>query len=306
MADTSPAPRFESLPLKTREAFDAWVRAPFDARGLELMQMPLRPDDVVVATFPKSGTTWTQQICHGLRSRGDMDFAEVTWVVPWIERGHLFGIDASAPQRFAPRVFKTHLEYANLNKGARYIHVIRDPKDVLVSFYRFLSQAVIDPGAIPIDDFAQVWLFADLLGERGGEAGPLGSNLYNYWRHLLDWWQARECAPVLCIAYENLQRDLPGHVERIAEFMGIDADEALLDLATRQATFEFMAAHRVQFSDRVPGTEIRFSKVVEGEVGAHRAHVGPELAERIDAAWRHYVTPVLGHASYEELVAELT
>jgi hypothetical protein len=297
--------RFEGLPAKTREAFDAWVRAPFDARGLALMQMPLRSSDVVVATFPKSGTTWTQQICHGLRSRGDMDFEEITFETPWIERGHLFGIDASAPQRFAPRVFKTHLEYTNLSRGARYIHVIRDPKDVLVSFYRFLSQAVIDPGAIPLDTFAEVWLFSDLLGERGGAGGPPGPNLYNYWRHLLDWWRARERAPVLCIAYENLQRDLRGHVERIAGFMEIDADEPLLELATRQSTFAFMAAHRMQFSDRVPGTEIRFSKVVDGEIGAHRAHITPELAARIDAAWSRYVTPVLGFSCYEDLVAEL-
>jgi hypothetical protein len=66
-----------------------------------------------------------------------------------------------------------------------------------------------------------------------------------------------------------------------------------------------MAAHRTQFSDRVPGTEIRFSKVVEGEVGAHRSHVGLGLAARIDAAWRHDVTPVLGHASYEALLTDL-
>ena len=302
---SDPPARLQHLPLRTREAFDTWVRAPFDERGLELMQMPLVPDDVVIATFPKSGTTWLQQICHGLRSRGDMDFPEITFAVPWIERGHLFGIDASAPQRFAPRVFKTHLEYANLAKGARYVHVIRDPKDVLVSYYRFLGQGVLDPAAIPIDVFAEIWLFADLLAEPGSADVPLCPHLYNYWRHLLDWWQARERAPVLTLAYENLQRDLQGHVARVAEFIGVDADAQLLDLVTHQATFAFMAEHRTQFSDRIPQTEIRFSKVVEGAVGSHRTHVDAALAKRIDDAWRHYVTPVLGVPSYEALVKSL-
>ena len=52
----------------------------------------------------------------------------------------------------------------------------------------------------------------------------------------------------------------------------------------------FAAAHRAQFSDRLPGTDIRLSKVVEGEIGAHRTHISSELAGRIDAAWRHYIT----------------
>jgi len=293
------------MPAQTPEALDAWFRRPFDARALELMQMPMRPTDAVVATFPKSGTTWTQQICHGLRSHGDMDFPEISWVCPWIENGHLFGVDASSPQRFEPRVFKTHLEYTNMNKGARYIHVVREPKDVLVSFYGFLSGTVFDPQAITLDVFAEVWLLADQLAERTDPNAPFGAHLSNYWRHLIDWWQARDAAPVLTLAYENIRDDLPGHVERIARFMGIDADAELLAIATRQATFEFMFEHRDHFADRIPGTPMRFDKVVNGKVGSHATRVSAELGERIDAAWIRYVTPVFGIGSYEEFRTQL-
>ncbi|MCX7063591.1 MAG: sulfotransferase domain-containing protein [Proteobacteria bacterium] len=304
MTDPTPA-RFEGLPCRTGEAFDTFIRQPFDARAMELMQMPMRPSDVVVATFPKTGTTWTQQICHGLRSRGDMNFDEVSRVAPWIERGHMFGIDATAPQQFEPRVFKTHLEYEHVNKGARYIHVIRDPKDVLVSFYGFMSSAIIDPNAISIDTFANVWLLSDHVGERSDPNAPFGPFLYNYWRHLLDWWAAREHAPVLTLAYEHMRADLRGHVARIAAFMGITADRALLDLATRQSTFEYMALHKDQFADHIPDTPMRFHKVVNGQVGSHRLRVSAALGARIDAAWQHYVTPVLGFENYEALVKSL-
>lgn len=42
-----------------------------------------RPSDVFITTYPKCGTTWVTQIIHGLRSKGDMDFMEITEVVPW-------------------------------------------------------------------------------------------------------------------------------------------------------------------------------------------------------------------------------
>ena len=44
-----------------------------------------RPTDVVIAPYGKCGTTWLQQIFHTLRTGGDMDFEDISGVVPWIE-----------------------------------------------------------------------------------------------------------------------------------------------------------------------------------------------------------------------------
>jgi hypothetical protein len=49
VTDPTPA-RFEGLPCRTSETYDAFIRQPFDARAMELMQMPVRPSDVVIAT----------------------------------------------------------------------------------------------------------------------------------------------------------------------------------------------------------------------------------------------------------------
>ena len=299
------ANRFADLPARDRESFAKIMRMPHEARALEMMRLPMTASDVIIATFPKAGTTWTQQICHGLRSNGDMSFKEVSWVVPWIERGHMFDIDTTIAQQCTPRVFKTHLEYAHVNKGARYLHIIRDPKDVLVSFYNFISAGLIDAQCVALDTVAEVWLLADQLAEGRDVDAGFSPHLYNYWRHLLDWWAARDQAPVLSLAYEHMRQDLAGHVARIANFMGVRADAATLERATQQASFEFMAAHKEQFSDQIPGTPITLQKVVQGRVGAHRGLIGEALEARIDAAWRHYITPVLGFESYDALLASM-
>ena len=46
---------------------------------------------------------------HGLRARGDMDFDDISRVVPWIELSHDLGLQLSAEQSAEPRAFKSHL-----------------------------------------------------------------------------------------------------------------------------------------------------------------------------------------------------
>lgn len=46
------------------------------------------PSDVIISPFGKYGTTWLQQVCHDLRTRGDMDFDDISRVVPWLETAH--------------------------------------------------------------------------------------------------------------------------------------------------------------------------------------------------------------------------
>ena len=38
-------------------------------------------NDVFITTFPKTGTTWVTMMLHSLRSRGDMNFEEITEVL---------------------------------------------------------------------------------------------------------------------------------------------------------------------------------------------------------------------------------
>ncbi len=61
---------------------------------------------------------------------------EISAAVPWIELAHDCGQDLEAPQAAWPRCFKTHCWYGHVPKGARYIVVVRQPADVVVSFFK--------------------------------------------------------------------------------------------------------------------------------------------------------------------------
>ncbi len=136
------------------------------------------PTDVIISPFGKCGTTWLQQIFHTLRTRGDMDFDDISEVVPWIETSPALGIDLNAPQRAEPRGFKSHMSRDEAPKGARYIVSIRDPRDALVSMYKFMEGWFLEPGAVTIDEFAR----------ENYMRGPQK----RYWHHLISWWEHRE------------------------------------------------------------------------------------------------------------------
>ena len=119
--------------------------------------------DVFISPYSKCGTTWMQQIVHGLRSGGSMDFGEITEVTPWLELAYDLGMDLDAPQVARPHVFKSHLTWHEIPKGGRYIVVFRDPIDAMVSLYRFLDGWFFERGAISLSDFADYYLGMDEL-----------------------------------------------------------------------------------------------------------------------------------------------
>lgn len=261
-----------------------------------------RPDDVLIATYPKCGTTWLQQIVHGLRTRGSMDFDEITAVVPWIELALDLGIDLNAPQVAPPRAFKTHLNWRDIPKGARYISAVRDPRDVLVSAYHFAEGWRFEPGAISIATFAREFYLARPKGRR-------------YWDYIASWWEQRNRGDILLLCFEEMKADLPSAVRDIVSFIGCALDEELLDIVVRQSSIEFMKTHNSQFDDHLvrrarnatrglpPGGES--SKVRAGRVGDHRRELPEEICAELDRIWKQEMEANFGLASYEAMRAQL-
>lgn len=258
------------------------------------------PTDVFISPYGKCGTTWMQQIVHGLRSGGDMDFREITEAVPWLELARDLGLDIHAPQKARPHAFKSHLDWDRIPKGGRYIVVFRDPGDALVSFYRFFEGWFFEPGGVEFAEFADFYLQSP--GRR------------SYWEHAASWWRQRDNPDVLLLAFEHMKADLPGCVARVAGFMGGYPAERVA-LATAQAEFGFMKANAGKFDDnlvkrmrnRACGLpdDGAASKVSTGETGAGARMMTPDLRRALDAKWDETLGREFGLADYGALLERL-
>ena len=252
-----------------------------------------RPTDVIITPYGKSGTTWTQQIFHTLRTRGDMDFDDISRVVPWIETAQVLNIDLNAEQRANPRGFKSHLDYDKVPKGTRYINVIRHPLDVVWSAFKFMEGWYLEPGCVSPDEFART---------RAAEA--------DYHKHFVSWWHHREDEDVLYLVYERMKQEPEASIRRIAAFCEIPLDDELLAITREHSSIGFMKQHRDRFDDAMmrkmseetvlpPGSDS--SKVREGQSGEHRW--SDEVVTLYDDLWQELVAPETGFDSYESLMA---
>lgn len=255
------------------------------------------PSDIFISPYAKCGTTWTQQIVHGLRSGGSMAFEEITEVVPWLELAYDMGTDPQTCQVAQPRVFKSHLRWDQIPKGGRYIVVLRDPVDAMVSLLRFLDGWFFESGSIPLDDFAEDYL------ERGEDG---------YWDHMASWWSARQREDVLLLCFEDMKDDLRAAVDQIADHMQQGYDAERRDLATWQASFDFMKAHAAQFDDRLvrrnrdPVMGLPPSRA-SGKVatGKTKAPVPDKIRAAFDLKWKDTLGKTFGLSSYDALRKEL-
>ncbi len=257
-----------------------------------------RPTDIVISPFGKCGTTWLQQTFHTLRTGGDMDFDDISRVVPWIETTRFVGLDLEAPQRAEPRGFKSHLSYDRIPKGARYVVAFRDPRDAVVSMFRFMEGWFLEPGAVTAE------AFADGRINDPDEAG-------GYWRHLISWWEQRDNPNVLLFSYEHMTERPEAHIRRLAAFCGIPLNDDLVALALERSSLPYMLQHKDRFDDLMmrqvsearcnlpPGSDA--AKVRKGGVGGYRGELPPRTIGAMDAKWTEVVTPATGFADYAAL-----
>ena len=281
--------------LKELEEIQGKLFSPEEfGKGLKLK---LRPDDVIISPFGKSGTTWLQQIVHTLRTRGDMDFDDISRVVPWIETSSALGIDLDAEQKSNPRAFKSHLDYETIPKGGKYIVSIRNPEDALNSMHKFMEGWFIEPGSISLEEFALKRFIAS----------------QSYWKHLASWWTHRNDTNVLMLCYEQMTVDPDALIRRVAEFIDVPLDDELLAITLEHSSFSYMLEHKDRFDDALmralsetkanlpKGSDS--SKVRKGKIGENSM---PEVVQaELDEKWRQLIKETLGFVNYAELVAEL-
>ena len=276
-----------------------------DDIGASIRAYQPRPSDIMISPAGKCGTTFLQQMFHQLRTRGDMEFDDISRVVPWIETAMSLGLDINAEQRAEPRGFKSHLSWDHVPKGAKYIVSLRDPKDAFVSGYRFMEGWYFEPGAISYEEF-----FEQRSQGRGRGL--------DQWAHLVSWWSQRDNPAVLLLSYEHMVTDRASAISRVARFCDIRLDDKLLALTLERTSREFMLEHKDRFDDAMmrqmseekgglpPGSDS--AKVRASGAGPRRAELPDSISQAFDEIWLSDVKPHTGfddYATLEQAVRQL-
>ena len=210
-----------------------------------------RDDDIVIVTWGKSGTTWTQQIV-GQLVLGAPEGISATNESPWLDC-RFSPLEETFEQLEAQthrRYIKTHLPVDSLpfSDRAKYIYVGRDVRDIAWSAYN--HQAAFTQGTL--DAFNELPgrdsppLIHPPCGVREyyhsfletGEAP--GFQLAPIWEHVQGWWDVKHLPNVLMVHFNNLKSDMAGEIRRIAGFLNIEIDDGLWPAILEHCSFEYM------------------------------------------------------------------
>jgi aryl sulfotransferase len=264
-----------------------------------------RDNDIVIATWAKAGTTWTQQIISQLIFDG-AEGLPVMDISPWLEARFIpleelmQGLAAQRHRRF----IKTHLPIDALvfSPEAKYIYLARDGRDTVWSLYNHHCSASDEfyemingtPGrvgpALPRPKADIVEYFRDWLS---GNGYPW----WEFWSHTQGWWDARDLPNVMLVHFNDLKSDMAGQIRRMAEFLEIEINEERWPAIVEHCTFDYMKRSADVLS---PILEVAFrgggkSFVNKGTNGRWRDVLGAEDIAGYESAARQNLSPECAH-----------
>ncbi|XP_029354267.1 sulfotransferase family 5A, member 1 [Echeneis naucrates] len=177
------------------------------------LKFPFRDTDILIASYPKSGTTWIQEMLSLILNKGDphLSLTVPNWArAPWLE--HYYCASVLEGSSTTPRIVTTHLPHHLLGSAltdskAKVIYVSRNPKDVLVSFYHFHKMANFLPESGTFPEFVNRFL-----------AGTL--HFGSWFDHFKGW--TSQMTPMhsrLHMTYEEMSLDLHGAIKKVSSFI---------------------------------------------------------------------------------------
>ena len=189
----------------------------------------LRPADVLVASYPRSGNLWLRFMLHELLL-GKVTWDRVRNFAPYVGR------HASAPVLLPRdgRLVKTHEPYWPVYRRA--INLVRDPRNSAISYYKFLlnnGKVFVPRGmddAVAFDRFIDAYI--------GGRLDAHGT-----WNgHVESWIDARDAgkADVLLLRYEDMRSDPVDGLSRVAQWLGLSVDRERVEGAVAATSLDAM------------------------------------------------------------------
>jgi hypothetical protein len=174
------------------------------ARGLTVF-----PDDTFLVSFPRSGNTWTRfLVCNLIDSNHPVSFAELESRIPEI----YFVPDRKLREFPRPRVIKSHECFDP--RYPKIIYIVRDPRDVLISYYEYQLKRRVLSDDCTLDEFLPKFMESAIEPKIGS------------WRdHVASWIGTRGGQKnFLLLRYEEMLENTQSEAAKIAAFLGLDSN----------------------------------------------------------------------------------
>ena len=273
-----------------------------------------RPDDIIVTTSYKAGTTFTQQILLHLLHGYEDPVPVLQDVSPWLDARFmpipleevLAGLEAQTERRF----IKSHLALDGLPyfEEVKYLVVARDPRDVFMSFsnhyenYTEMAYIGVNGGdrvgdpLPPFDpDVHQRWRDWMTRGwfEWESEGWPFWGNLH----HTQSYWDHRHLPNLCFLHYADMLAALDGTVRKIAAFIGHDANEDDIARVVRETTFANVKKKAIEADENEPEDQPRMfaggqsAFIFKGTNGRWKGVLSDDDLALWDAAKTRLLTP---------------
>ncbi|CAO2608061.1 Sulfotransferase 1C2 [Lemmus lemmus] len=253
----------------------------------QIQAFKAKPDDLLICTYPKSGTTWIQEIVDMIEQNGDVEKCQREAIEhrhPFIEWARppppLAGVE-KANEMPSPRILKTHLSTQLLppsfwTSNCKFLYVARNAKDCMVSYYHFyrMNQVLPDPGTW--DEYFETFISGKV-------------NWGSWFDHVRGWWEIRDRYQILFLFYEDMKRDPKREIQKVMRFMGKNLDDEVLDKIVQETSFERMKENPMTNRSTVPKYLLDQSIspfMRKGTVGDWKNHFTVAQNEKFDEIYR--------------------
>ncbi|KAM5126385.1 amine sulfotransferase-like, partial [Mantella aurantiaca] len=153
------------------------------------------------------------------------------------------------------------------------IYVMRNPKDVMKSFYHFQDIVVVAEKSPDFTHFFEKFLDGEVFAGK-------------WFDHIRGWYTHKDEYNILFLKYEDMIKDLRSVVQQICTFIGRQLDDEAIDLVVKKATFKEMKKDRLANKESMPETIIDKASASlfmrKGQVGDWKNTMTVAQSERFD------------------------